>query len=63
MNKSQFTKAIYPAEEQEASTYRAIDFTTRYMNKYYNLFQGLIKWKVSDDVLTPKGINYLMRKF
>lgn len=63
MNKTQFTKSIYPAEEHEAATYRVIDFTSRYMNKYYNIFLGLIDWKVSDEILTPKGVNYLMRKF
>lgn len=61
MNKSQFIKEIYPAEEEKAATYRAIDFTTRYINKYYNIFQGLINWK--SEALTPKSINYLMRRF
>jgi len=61
MRKEQFVRTIFPDEEQEATVYRAIDFTTRYINRYYNIFFGMLDFK--SDAISPQLNLYLKRKF
>lgn len=60
MRKEQFIRTIYPNEEEEATVYRAIDFTSRYVNRYYNIFFGMLDFK--GEAVTPQLNLYLKRR-
>lgn len=57
----EFKRTIYPDEDENGTVYRMIDFTSRYTNKYYNIFMGMVTFK--GDAITPESENYLKRKF
>lgn len=60
MRKRAFLNTIYPEHEEEGATYRAIDFSSRYVNKYYNIYFGMIDFE-SDSISRIMNL-YMKRK-
>lgn len=60
MRKRAFIRTIYPEEREQGATYRTIDFTSRYTNKYYNIYFGMFDFE-SDSISRIANL-YMKRK-
>lgn len=59
--KRQFLKTIHQDEQPPKNIFRAIDYTSRYIDRYYNIFMTSGDWEGS--ALSEQSTYYLMQAF